>query len=245
MFTTKPLEPKPEKLNPFQGIKRLVSARGFMEMLKGVIKLVVISLVGYFTIKAALPGFLQLIDQDAATILSSVASTAFGLGLRAAIAIFLLAILDYLFQYWQHHKDLMMSKQELKDEFKQTEGDPLTKSRVREIQIKTSMNRMIKQLPTATVVVTNPTHVAVALRYDSETMSAPKVIAKGLRKVAERIKEIARENDIPIIEEPELARALFKTTEIGWAIPYELFQAVAEVLALVYKLRDAAHRKAG
>ncbi len=239
VFTAKPLEPKPEKLNPFTGIKRLVSARGMAEMAKGVLKLLIIAIIGYYTIKAALPGFIKFIDEDTASVLSIISSTAFGLGLRAGIAILILAVLDYLFQYWRHHKDLMMSKQELKDELKQTEGDPLIKSRVREIQIKLSMHRMIKQLPTADVIVTNPTRVAVALKYDPTTMSAPKVIAKGLRLVAERIKEIARAHDIPIIEEPELARALYRTVPLGWEIPYDLYQAVAEVLALVYRLREA------
>ena len=120
------------------------------------------------------------------------------------------------------------------------EGDPHVKGKIRQIQLKTSLNRMIKSVPKADVVVANPVHLAVALQYDEATMSAPKVIAKGKRKLAERIKAIARENGIPIIEEPELARALFKSTEIGWEVPYELYQAVAQVMAMVYRLRRSA-----
>jgi len=155
-----------------------------------------------------------------------------------ALALLILGIIDWRFQQWKYTKDLMMTRQEVKDERRMTEGDPHVKGHIRKVQYRQSINRMIKKLPEADVVVTNPMHVAVALKYDAEKNSAPVVIAKGMRKLAARIRAIAEEHDIPIVEDPPLARALYKACEIGWEIPYELYQAVAEVLAMVYRLKE-------
>lgn len=238
LFTAKTMEPKFSKLNPANHIKRIFSSRGIVELAKGVFKIIIVGSLAYWTIKAELPKFVPLMDQELGNMALLLGSIAFKLGLRIALAMLLLAILDYSFQRWKHFQDLKMTKQQVKDEFKQSEGDPLVKGRIRQIQMKSSLNRMIKSIPDADVVVTNPTHIAVAIKYDPSYMTAPRVVAKGARKLAERIKAIAREHNIPVIEEKELARALFKTTDVGLEIPYNLFQAVAEVLALIYRLKE-------
>lgn len=238
LFTLKPMVPKPEKLNPITGLKKVFSSRGFVELLKGVLKMLIVGSVGYFTIKAEIPKFMALGDLLVSEVVSHIAFAAMKVAVRAALILLILAILDLVYQKWKYKKDLKMTKQEVKDENKQSEGDPEVKGRIRHIQMKMSMNRMIESIPEADVVLTNPTHVAVVLKYDPETMAAPKVTAKGLRKLALKIKTVAAEHDIPIVEEPELARALYKTTEIGWEVPYDLFQAVAEVLAIVYRLKE-------
>ncbi len=240
LLSSKSLKPKFSKMNPLTNLKNIVGSRGMVELAKGILKIIIVGTIGYMTVLSEIPRFVMLIDKDISAIMATIGSTAIKLGIRITIAILLLAILDFMYQKWKHTKDLKMTKQEVKDELKQSEGDPQVKSRIRQIQMRTSLNRMISQMPEADVVVANPTHVAVALKYDPAIMEAPRVIAKGKRKLALRIKDVARELDIPIIENPELARALYKTTEIGWEIPFDLFQAVAEVLALVYRLRNAA-----
>lgn len=240
LLSSKSLKPKFSKMNPINNLKNIVGSRGMVELAKGIFKIIIVGLIGYLTILAEIPRFVMLIDKDIPAVMSTIGKVALKLGIRISIAMLLLAILDFMYQKWKHTKDLKMTKQEVKDEHKQSEGDPQVKSRIRQIQLKVSLNRMISNMPEADVVVTNPTHVAVALKYDPVEMKAPRVIAKGKRKLALRIKNIAREHDIPVIEQPELARALYRSTEIGWDIPYELFQAVAEVLALVYRLRNAA-----
>lgn len=242
VFTAKPLEPKLDKLSPKSNLKKTMGSRGLVELAKGLVKITIVIWIGYLTMRGEIPKFVMLIDQDVPAIISTIGNAAAKLGLRVAIAILIMAIFDLLYQRWKHTQDLKMTKQEVKDEHKQSEGDPQVKSRIRQIQMKTSLNRMISNIPEADAIVTNPTHVAVALKYDPETMKAPRVIAKGMRKLALRIKKIAEEHDIPIIEEPELARALYKSTEIGWEVPYELYQAVAEILALVYRIKESVMR---
>jgi flagellar biosynthetic protein FlhB len=162
---------------------------------------------------------------------------AFKICFNVCLALALLAILDYAYQRWEHEKSLKMTKQEVKDENKQTEGDPKVKARIRSIQMETARQRMMAAVPEADVVITNPTHLAVALRFDAARMIAPQVIAKGAGYVAERIKQIAAENDVPLVEDKPLARALYKIVDIGNTIPADLYKAVAEVLAYVYRLR--------
>lgn len=240
LFTLKPLQPKLDRLDPIKGFKRIFGSRGWMELAKGLAKFAIVGIVGYITIRQEMNKFLPLMDQDVLGIVTGMTASMFKLALRLAFAILIIGIIDMRFQHYKHNKDLKMTKQEVKDEHKMTEGDPQVKSKIRQIQFRASLNRMIKKLPEADVVLTNPTHVAVALKYDSKTMAAPVVIAKGKRKLAQKIKAIAAEHDIPIFEEPELARALYRTTEVGMFIPYDLFQAVAEILAMVYRLREAA-----
>jgi flagellar biosynthetic protein FlhB len=242
LFTTKPLEFKPDRIMPQNGLKRMVSPRSWAELVKGILKCVIIAWIGYLTLKGAFPKLVVLVDQDVSQILAFIIKIILKLTFRVALAILILGLIDFQFQKWAHLKSLRMSKQEVKDEHKQVEGDPQVKSRIRRIQYSSALNRMIKKLPEADVVVTNPVHVAVALKYDAPNMRAPRVIAKGRRKIAERIKAIAAEHDIPIVEDPPLARALYKACEIGMEIPYELFQAVAEVLAMVYRMKERVAR---
>ncbi|MCF7810703.1 flagellar biosynthesis protein FlhB [bacterium] len=240
LFTTKPLQPRLDKLDPVKNIKNKFGIRGFVELVKGLFKVSVVAFVAYMTIKSEILNFAILMDKSVPFISSEIAISILKLGMKLAIAILVLGIIDWKFQQWKHNKDLMMSKQEVKDEHKMMEGDPKLKAKMRRTQFRMSYNRMIKDIPEADVIIANPVHIAVALKYNPETMSAPKVVAKGKRKLAEKIKSVARKHDIPIIEDPPLARSLYRSAEIGWEIPYELFQAVAEVLALVYRMKEAA-----
>jgi len=240
LFTTKPLKPKLERLDPIKNAKNKFGIRGFVELAKGLFKVAVVGIVAYLSIKAEILNFAILMDQGVSAISTSIVLSGFKLGMKLAIAILILGLIDWKFQQWKHNKDMMMSHQDVRDEHKMMEGDPKLKAKMRKTQFKMSYNRMIKNIPEADVVIANPVHIAVAIKYDPETMSAPVVVAKGKRKLAEKIKSIAREQDIPIIEDPPLARSLYSSVEIGWEIPYELFQAVAEVLALIYRLNEAA-----
>ncbi|MBM3330099.1 MAG: flagellar biosynthesis protein FlhB, partial [Calditrichaeota bacterium] len=237
LFTVKPLVPKLSRLSPLSNLKNKFSSRALVELAKGILKVGIVGLVGYLTVRAEMLGLVQLMDQETPLLVAAIAALTLKLAFRLMIAFVVIAVLDLLYQNWKQKRDLRMSKQEVKDEHRQSEGDPHIKGRIRQLQLKASLNRMIRNIPKADVVVTNPVHVAVALKYDPLTMHAPQVVAKGKRKMALRIKEIAREHGVPIIEEPELARALYRTTEIGMEIPYDLYQAVAEIIALVYKLK--------
>jgi len=238
VFADEALQPKLSNLSPLNGLKRIFSSRGAVELLKGIIKIVIVGWVGYVTVKGFIPNMIPLMDEEVGQLIAAIGHFALKLALRLTLAFAILAILDFAFQKWKYIKDLMMTKQEIKEEFRSMEGDPQIKGKIRQLQLKTSLNLMIKKIPEADVVLANPIHLAVALKYDHATMSAPQVIAKGKRKVAERIKEIARLNGIPVIEEPQLARALYKAAEVGQEVPYDLFQAVAEVLAMVYRLKN-------
>jgi flagellar biosynthetic protein FlhB len=240
LFTTKPLQPKLERLDPIKNMKNKFGIRGLVELVKGLFKVSVVAVVAYVSIKSEILNFAILMDQSVSAISSTILLSSLKLGMKLAIAILILGLLDWKFQQWKHNKDLMMSNHEVKDEHRMMEGDPKLKARMRRTQFKMSYNRMIKKIPEADIIIANPVHIAVALKYDPETMSAPRVVAKGKRKLAEKIKSVAREHNIPIIEDPPLARALYRSVEIGWEIPYELFQAVAEVLALVYRMKEAA-----
>lgn len=240
MFAPKSLEPKLSAISPGKGFKRIFSSRGAVELVKGIIKIVVVGFVGYLTLKAEIPGLILLMDQEVAQLISAIGRIALKLAFRLTIAFAILAAADYGFQRWKFMRDMRMTKQEIKEEYRQTEGDPQIKGKIRQTQLKMSMNRMIKAVPTADFVLANPVHLAVALKYDPATMRAPQVVAKGKNLIAERIKSIARENRIPVFEEPELARAIYKASDVGWEIPYDLYQAVAEILAMVYRLKEAA-----
>jgi flagellar biosynthetic protein FlhB len=237
IFTGKPLEPKLDKLNIANGIKRLFSVRSLVELARDTIKLVLIAVVGYWSIKSQVPAFFPLSDNSIPVFAGAVGKMALKTAFQIGLVMLFLAILDYAFQKYDFEKSIRMSKQEVKDEFKDTEGSPQIKARIRQIQREMSRKRMMKEIPKADVVVTNPTHVAVALRYTQEEMEAPMVVAKGERLIAEKIKEIAREAGVPIVENKPLARALFNMCEIGSYVPNELFRAVAEVLAYVYRLK--------
>lgn len=237
LFTTDKLAPKFDKIDPIQGFARLFSKQTLASVVKSLAKLAIIGYVAYAEVKKALPGILPLMDQEPIAILAFMGRIAFLIFLKAALIIAVLAALDYAFQRWQFMEKMKMSKQELKDEAKQTEGDPHVKGRIRSIQMQMARQRMMAEVPKADVVITNPTHLAIALRYDPLSMSAPLVLAKGAGIIAQKIREIAEEHGIPLVEDKPLAQALYKTVDLNESIPENLFQAVAEVLAYVYNLK--------
>lgn len=236
-FTPEPLAPKLSKINPLKGFARLFSARSLMELFKSIAKMLIIGLTAYLTIRGEMDQVMMLGDMPPAQIGYFVLRVSFEIFLKTCWIFFVLAVLDYAFQKWQFERDLMMSKDEVKEELKQTEGDPLVRARIRSLQREMSRKRMMAQVPKADVVVTNPTHLAVALAYDPKQAAAPVVVAKGQALMAERIKQIAREHNIPVIEEKPLAQALYKAVDVGEVIPYLFYQAVAEILAYVYQLK--------
>ncbi|MCF7802856.1 MAG: flagellar biosynthesis protein FlhB [Candidatus Marinimicrobia bacterium] len=225
------------KMNPLKGMKELVTRAPF-ELLKNLFKMILVGTVGYFVLAGHLEEFFHLGDMGIHALLSYLGSVGFELGSKVAIAVMFLAAVDYAYQKYRHTKQLKMSKQEVKEEHKQTEGDPLVKSRIRNLQQEMARNRMMQDVPEADVVITNPTHYAIAIKYNPDEMEAPRVLAKGMRKIAERIKEIAKEHDIPIIENKPLARSLFDLVEIGQEIPAKFYQAIAEILARIYRMKQ-------
>jgi len=237
LITGEPLKPDLKKISPMNGLKRLFSVRSLEELAKSVIKLTIVGLVIFVTIKGAAKNFVPLMDGSVVNIFSFLGTTMLKVALRASIAIIIMAALDYGFQRWEYEKKLRMSKQEVKEELKEYEGDPLMKSRIRGLQRQAARQRMMSEVPKADVVITNPIHYAVALKYDSDEMDAPLVVAKGARKLAEKIKEIANEHDVPIVENPILARSLYKMCELGMAVPTDLYVSIAEILAYVYGLK--------
>lgn len=234
----KALEPKLSKINPINGFKQKLSSSSTVEFVKSLIKLTVISIVCYLATKGDLSKMLTLYDNSVAQILLFLFVKSFWIFIKVCIAMILVAILDYAFQKWKFLEDQKMTKKEVKDERKQTEGDPAVKSRIRQLQMAAARKRMMAAVPKADVVVTNPTHLAVALQYDKEKMDAPTVVAKGAGAVAENIKKIAMENNVPIVEDKPLARNLYKVVDIGDQVPFEYYQAVAELLAYVYGLKN-------
>lgn len=236
VISTEKLEPKLDNLNPINGFGRIFSKRSLVEMLKSLFKILVIGFFLYLYLKDEIPFMPYFIYYDLPYSLAEIADKIFTMAFQVIAVIMVLAAADYAYQLWQTTQDLMMTKQEVKDEYKQTEGDPQIKGRIRQKQRQMAMSRMMQEVPKADVIITNPTHYAVALLYE-QGMSAPKVLAKGQDLVAQRIKEVARENNIMIVENKPLARALFDTVEIGGFVPEELYKAVAEVLAYVYKLK--------
>jgi flagellar biosynthesis protein FlhB len=235
-FSLKPLEPKPNKLNPIAGLGRLFGLRGMMKFVVNVLKLTLVVSVAWWSLSSIVPEQIRYkpdLDQRYEDMCWMV--LLFGIELAAVLLV--VALLDYIYQRWQHHRDLMMTKHEVKEEFKQSEGDPLVKGKIRQIQRQMAQQRMMQEVPKADVVITNPTHVAVALQYDRATMVAPVCVAKGYDLIAQRIKQIASEHDIIQVENVALARALAKAVEVGQEIPLDFYQQVAEVLGYVYRLR--------
>lgn len=237
VFSFEQIRPKFNKINFIEGFKRIFSKRSFAELIKSILKVCVIGYILYASIKNEYLLFPKMIDMSPLRAMIALADLTFSVAFKAGIVLLVLAVGDMLYQRWQYMQDLRMTKQEVKEEIKQTEGNPQIKAKIREKQRQMAMNRMMHKVPQADVVITNPTHYAVALQYSPGTMEAPIVIAKGQDRVAERIKEIARENEIAIVENKPLAQALYRNVEINDPIPMELYQAVAEVLAFVYRLK--------
>lgn len=237
LYTWAPLAPQFSRINPLSGFQRLATMSSLVEGLKSVIKLAAVVAVTYMLLKTQILASPSMIDMDSAQFVSYMSSSAFRLVAGVCVGLFVIAAADFGYQKFRYRKSLMMTKQELKQEHKQREGDPLLKARIRSLQREMARKRMMQEVPKADVIVTNPTHIAVALRYDAGKMAAPKVVAKGADLVAQRIKEIARKNGIPCVENVPLARALHKSVKVGGSVPRALYQAVAEVLAYVYRLK--------
>jgi len=237
VFSSEPMKPTFNKINPAKGLKKMFSGKSAVELLKSVFKLLIIGVVGYVTLKDQVRIAPYLIEGTAGQIISFIAALGYKVSMRVALVLVILAASDFAYQKFQYEKQLRMTKQEIKEEYKRTEGDPMVKSRIRSIQRERARKRMLADVPTADVVITNPTHYAVALKYDPENHSAPVVVAKGARLIAQKIKEIAREHQVPVVENKPLARGLFAAVEVGGDIPYDMFKAVAEILAYVYRLK--------
>ena len=238
----KAMEPKFDKLNVISGLKRLFSMRSAVQLVRDPLKLFAVAVVAFFAIRSEFAGFFALPDLSVPQLGTTLAQLVLLIALKIGAAILVIGIIDFVYQRYEFEKSIKMSKQEVKDEMKDTEGSPEVKARTRQIQRQMARQRMMAAVPEADVVVTNPTHLAVALKYDPEDMNAPTVLAKGQRLIAEKIKKIAREHGIPIIEDRPLAQALYKICEVGDFIPEKLYRAVAEILAHIYRLKGKAAR---
>ncbi|MCL2170585.1 MAG: flagellar biosynthesis protein FlhB [Defluviitaleaceae bacterium] len=236
--TAKPLKPKFSKLNPIKGMKKVVSLKMFLELFKALGKFAVIIAVVYIVVIGQIDMIASLPYMEFSSILLFFGNLYVNMAITVGVMYIFIAAIDYVFNRRKHEKDLKMTKHEVKEEYKQMEGDPLIKGKIRQKMREVSMRRMMGDVPSADVIITNPTHFAVALQYDRDSGSAPRVIAKGADHLARRIREIAEEADVVIVEDKPLARTLYATVDVGQEIPPELFQAVAEVLAYVYKLKN-------
>lgn len=232
--TAKPLQPKASKINPINGFKRIFSAQSLVELFKAVAKVALIAYVTYGYIIDRTYILFSLYDMPMMQAVRLVGDTVINLGIRISAVYMIIAALDFGYQKYKFHNDMKMSKQEVKDEFKNSEGNPEIKGKIRQRMREASQRRMMQSVPQADVVITNPTHYAVAIKYDPDVAEAPIVTAKGADFVAQKIKEIARENDVMIVENKPLARMLYANVEIDQMVPPELYMAVADVLAFVY-----------
>ncbi len=239
LFSSEALKPKFSRLNPFTGIKRLFSLQAVVGILKGLIQIIVVVALLYMQVTDAMNDFADLIDNDPIKIVAFISETIMSLITTIMIMLVFVAAADYLFQWWQFEKKMKMSKQEVKEEYKQMEGDPQIKGKIKRKQQEMAQQRMMAEVPTADLVVRNPTHFAVALKYNQKTAyKAPVVVAKGADAIALKIVEIAKENDVYITENPPLARGLYDAVDIGQEIPREFYTAVAEILAVVYEKQN-------
>ncbi|AMW32816.1 flagellar biosynthesis protein FlhB [Fervidobacterium islandicum] len=238
LFTLKPLKLDLNRLNPITGLKRMFSLRSLFELAKAIVKLLIVGFVGYSVLKGNFQKIMVTADSSLIDGALLVWSTFTELIIKCSIALLVVSIADYYFSRYEYEQSIKMTKQEVKEEFKEIEGNPEVKRRQRQIMMQYAMHRMMQEVPEASVVITNPTHFACALRYDPEKDFAPVLVAKGVDRVALRIIEIARENDVPIVRNPKLAREIYYTTELGDAIPEKLYKAVAEILAYVFTLRE-------
>lgn len=236
-ITPKPLVPKMDRFNPVSGLKKVLSLRSLVEMVKGLLKAALFALVIYYSLRKDTPELVLAIRFPLEAGVSQLLWKLLGLSFRLAFLLLVIAVFDYAYQKWEFERSIKMSKQELKEEYKQMEGDPQIKSKIRQKQRELARSRMMSSVPKADVVITNPTRLAIALEYDRKVMDAPVVCAKGSGFLARRIREVAEENAVPVVENKPLARSLFETLEVGEEVPEELYRAVAEVLAFVYRIR--------
>ncbi len=239
--TTKPLKPKFSKLNPISGFKRIFSVKTVVELLKSIAIITVITVLTYMELKGKVSYLFILYQMDVFDALGLIGTIIINLGMKISAVLLIIGFADLIYQKRKFKEDMKMTKQEVKDEYKNAEGDPQIKGQIRKKMQQASMRRMMQSVPKADVVITNPTHFAVAIQYDSKTASAPVVVAKGEDFLAQRIKETAKEYDVEIVENKPLARALYYNVDIGGMVPPELYQAVAEVLAFVYKVKNKVY----
>lgn len=237
LFTTEPVMIKLEKLNPLKGFKRMFSLNALVELLKSIAKISIIGLVGYWYVASRSEELLQMVHMDVRESAFLMMDLVIEVGLRMALVLLMIGIIDFMYQKWSYEKNLKMSKKEIKDEYKQQEGNPEVKAKIKQKQRQISMQRMMQEVPKADVIITNPVHFAVAIKYDLEKAQAPYVIAKGQDYLAIRLKEIGKAHRVHVVENKPLARALYASVEVGQTIPQELYQAVAEILAFVYNMK--------
>jgi flagellar biosynthetic protein FlhB len=237
-FSTDPLTPKFSKLSPLKGFGRIFSKNTLMELFKSIFKVSIISVISFFVIKSHWNEIPALMGFGVGQTLSFMGMVALEIIFYVLLVMIFLSLLDYAFQRFTYLENLKMTKQEVKEERKETDGNPQIKQRIRTAQMEMARKRMMSAVPDADVVVTNPTHISIAIKYDPDKSSAPVVVAKGVDHIAMRIREVAKENGVPLVEDKPLARALNKTVEVGQLIPSSLFKAVAEILAYVYKLKN-------
>lgn len=235
LFTSEPLKFDLKKIDPISGAKRIFSIRAIVELLKSMFKIVIIGTITFSVIWIYKDDMMMLALKSPENAVSFFGRTTIIMGIAAAIALLFLALLDYMYQKYDFEKNIRMSKQDIKDEYKNIEGDPLIKSRLREKQRQIATTRMMAEVPKADVVITNPTHYAIAIKYDEDVAAAPYVVAKGTDTTAQKIKEIAKEYDIMTIENRPLARSMYDQVELNEIIPEDFYQAVAEILAFVYQ----------
>ena len=238
LFTTKAAAPKFNRINPLNGIKKMFSLRAIVELLKSLIKIVVLLYIVYTVLVDEVATLPALIDMNPMTAMMKTGGIIMDVVLKSGIAFIFLAAADYMYQWWDFEKNMKMSKQEIKDEYKQIEGNPQIKGRQRNVQQQRARQRMMQNVPEADVVIRNPTHFAVALKFDRDKDRAPKVIAKGMDQLALRIVQVAEENDVYVTEDRPLARALYDAVEVGEEIPEEFYKAIAKILAFVYNLKE-------
>jgi len=244
LFSMDPLTPKFERINPFEGFKKMFSLQGLVELIKSLLKIIIVFYIAWYAAKDDLPYIIVLIEAHPWQAVVLGGSIAYNIAIRVGLFYVVIAVLDYLYRRWEYMRNLKMTRQEVKEEYKRLEGDPLIKQRMRDLQRQVAYQRMMSAVPQADVVVTNPTHIAVALKYEQKKMKAPVVLAKGERKIAEEIRRIAEEHEISVVPNEPLARSIYRTTRVNQEVPSELYQAIAEVLAYVYKIkRDKESRK--
>ncbi|WP_201756833.1 flagellar biosynthesis protein FlhB [Isachenkonia alkalipeptolytica] len=236
LFTVKTLAIKLSKLNPLEGFKRIFSLKSLVELFKSFVKIFVIGYIVFHYTSGEIARVFSTITMETSEIVATISSLTMNIGIRASLALVILAIIDYYYQKYDHEKQIKMTKKEVKEERKQIDGNPMIKSKIREKQRQMSMQRMMEEIPKADVVITNPTHFAVAIEYNAESFEAPRVVAKGQDIIAQNIKKRANEHNVTIVENKYLARTLYKMVNIGEFVPPDLYQGVAEVLAYVYKL---------
>lgn len=239
IFTSSSLAPNLNRINPVKGMGNLFSKRALIRLLFSMLKIFIIAYIAYLTIRAQLPQLFSLTGKSMGQIFLFLTNSVYQLGLRCVLGLVPLVVLDYVFQRWEYNQKLRMTRQEVREEHKQTEGSPLLKSRIRSVQRQLARQRMMQKVPQANVVITNPTQIAVALKYEKEEMNAPVLVAKGARLIAQRIKELARRHGIPLVENRWLAKALYESVEMGEEVPIKFYQAIAEVLAYVYRLKKS------